>query len=93
MPTNKKFYMNEYYQNNKDKFKEYNSKKETCIYCGKTCSKQNLNNHMKTRNCENNRDKYKYQLYLDALQKIDVNNNITTDTQTNDNITIDKQTN
>lgn len=75
MPSNTTEYMNNYYKNNKEKFREYNSFKLKCVFCGKETIRQNISNHQKTKNCFNNRDKYKYSIFLNALQKLDIQPN------------------
>lgn len=43
-----KSYSNEYYENNKEKIKEYYRKKITCKDCGATFQRSHLSNHKKT---------------------------------------------
>ena len=44
-----------YYQLNKDKVKAMLFKKETCPFCHRQVTHQNMNKHKKSKLCQNNR--------------------------------------
>lgn len=53
MPSVDLEYNKKYYENNKEKFKEYFSQKIKCEECGAVFTRSNLTNHKKTKKHKN----------------------------------------
>lgn len=55
MTETEKSYNTKYYESNKARIKEQLIKKETCIFCKRTVSHQNMPKHKKSKLCFSNR--------------------------------------